>query len=136
MSMPVSFSGAPQIWSGASIPMPPQQKMDNLFSLMDTNGDGSISKSELTQAFQTQKVPFGFKKMGPDALYSQLDPNNTGSVSKSDFISKMLNLMKTLRGGRAPQQPGDATQPDSTPNQPTPGGDPELGLGTLVDVYA
>ena len=52
-----------------------------LFSQIDTNGDGSINKSELEQAV----TAVGGTAQAADALYAQLDPNNTGSVSEQQL---------------------------------------------------
>jgi Ca2+-binding EF-hand superfamily protein len=68
-----------QGWPGAS--QPGGQLAQNLFSQIDSNGDGSISKAELEQAVTAA----GGTKAGADALYAKLDPNNTGSVSEQQF---------------------------------------------------
>jgi Ca2+-binding EF-hand superfamily protein len=88
---------SPMIMSGASMRMPPQQKMTNLYNMIDTAGTGSISKSQFQTAFQTLNPPAPFKRAGVDAVFAQLDPNNTGSVSKADFIAGMQRLMVSLR---------------------------------------
>ncbi len=123
----------PQIWSGASAPMPPQQKMSNLFNQIDSNGDGNITQQELTQAFQNLKMPPAFKKMGADALFSKLDPNHTGSVSKQSFMTAMQNLMKQIRGHHSHgEQASLGTDTSSSVEPDTSSSD----LGNNVDVYA
>ncbi len=91
-------SSTSQVWSGASAPMSPTQKMSGLFDLIDTSGSGSITKSQFDQAFQTQNPPASFQSAGVDVVWNKLDPNGTGSVSKQDFVSTMTTLMKQLRG--------------------------------------
>jgi Ca2+-binding EF-hand superfamily protein len=93
----ISGGTPPAVVSGASARMPPQQKMTNLYQQIDTSGAGSITKSQLEQAFNTLNPPAPFKNAGVDAVYRQLDPNGTGSVSKADFISGMKTLMVSLR---------------------------------------
>jgi Ca2+-binding EF-hand superfamily protein len=97
----MSISGiggvSPMIMTGASMRMPPQQKMTNLFNAIDPSGAGAINKSQLANAFQTLNPPLPFKNAGVDAIFSALDPNNTGSVSKADFVSGMTSLMVSLR---------------------------------------
>jgi Ca2+-binding EF-hand superfamily protein len=97
----MSISGvggvSPTIMSGASMRMPPQQKMTNLFNMIDTSGTGSIDKSQLGAAFQNLNPPVPFKKAGLDYVWGQLDPNNTASVSESDFVSGMTQMMVSLR---------------------------------------
>jgi hypothetical protein len=83
--------------SGASNGAPPQQKMSNLFDLIDTSGSGSITQSQFEQAFQTKTPPAVFQKQGADAIFASLDPTGTGSVSKQDFVSTMSKLMVSLR---------------------------------------
>ncbi|HLN08105.1 MAG TPA: EF-hand domain-containing protein [Xanthobacteraceae bacterium] len=59
----------------------PAQLAQSLFSQIDTNGTGAITRSELEQAVTAA----GGTSQGADALYAQLDPNNTGSVSEQQF---------------------------------------------------
>jgi Ca2+-binding EF-hand superfamily protein len=70
-----------QGWPGASAFAPGSQLAQNLFSQIDSNGDGSISQGELEQAV----TGAGGTKAAADALYAKLDPNNTGSVSEQQF---------------------------------------------------
>jgi hypothetical protein len=100
MSMSINgmvSSPMPQIVSGASMRMPPTQKMENLFSQMDTTGSGSITKAQFEQALETMNPPAGFKAMGADAVFAHLDPNGSGSVSKQDFVKGMTQLMADIR---------------------------------------
>lgn len=87
--------------SGASMRMPPQQKMSNLFDAIDTSGSGSIGQSQFNKAFQSMNPPSVFKSQGADAIWNQLDPNGTGSVSRQDFVSTMKQLMASLRADPA-----------------------------------
>jgi Ca2+-binding EF-hand superfamily protein len=100
MSAAISGLGmavAPQAMTGASMRMPPAQKMANLFSQIDTTGSGSITKSQFENAFSSLNPPAGFKAMGADAVFSKLDPNGMGSVSKQDFINDMTKMMSEIR---------------------------------------
>ena len=69
--------------SGGSNPFAIFQQ--NLFNKIDSNGDGSITQSELEQAVTTA----GGTTQAADALYSQLDPNKTGSVSEQQFSQNL-----------------------------------------------
>src|SRR5579864_2527322 len=62
-----------------------QQLQQRLFSKIDANGDGSVTKSELEQAV----TKAGGTTTGADALYATLDPNNTGSVSEQQFAQNL-----------------------------------------------
>lgn len=87
----------PQVVSGASMRMPPSQKMANLFQQIDTANSGSISKTQFNQAFQTLNPPKGFQQMGASSVWSMLDPNGSGNVSKQDFVAMMTSLMSQVR---------------------------------------
>ena len=92
---------APQIYGGASPPMPPSSKMANLFNTIDSAGSGTISKSQFEQAFQTLNPPAAFKKAGAEAVWTKLDPTGSGSVGKSAFVDAMTAQMSQLRQGAA-----------------------------------
>jgi hypothetical protein len=55
-----------------------------LFSLLDTNGDGSISKSE----FEATLGQNG-NTAAADSLFAKLDPNGDGSVDPSELASAL-----------------------------------------------
>jgi len=80
-----------QGWPGASSAQGGGQLAQNLFSQIDSNGDGSISQSELEQAVTAA----GGTKAGADALYAKLDPNGTGSVSEQQFAQGLANLSQS-----------------------------------------
>ena len=61
-----------------------RQFQQNLFDQIDTNGDGSVSKSELEQAVSKA----GGTTQAADALYSVLDPGNSGGFSEQQFAQK------------------------------------------------
>jgi hypothetical protein len=103
----ISSNSALHAMSGASTGSPPQQKMSNLFDLIDSSGTGSITQSQFTQAFQTMNPPPAFQQQGADAIFAALDPNGTGSVSKPDFVSTMSKLMVSLRAD-LPAQSGSS----------------------------
>lgn len=104
----IGSSTSTQAMTGASMRMPPAQKMSNLFSQIDTSGTGAINKDQFTQAFSSLNPPAGFKTQGADAIFAKLDANGTGSVSRQDFISGMTSLMSQIRQQR--HQTEDAGQ--------------------------
>ncbi|TLS66320.1 EF-hand domain-containing protein [Mariprofundus erugo] len=93
----------PQAMTGASMRMPPAQKMTALFDRIDTNGQGSINKQQLAQAFQQMNPPRPFQQAGLEHVWGQLDQKNSGTVSKQEFVSGMTTMMTQLR-----QQPSMA----------------------------
>jgi Ca2+-binding EF-hand superfamily protein len=98
---PISGTAQPQMVSGASMRMPPNQKMSNLFSNIDTSNSGSINQAQFNQAFQTLNPPAAFKNQGASAIWNSLDPNGTGSVSKQNFVDTMKQLMVSPRSDPA-----------------------------------
>ncbi len=88
---------SPSVVSGASGSGGATKKMTTLFDQIDNSGTGSISKSQLEQAFQTQNPPAAFKALGSDKLFQKLDPQGTGSVSKQSFVSTMAQLSESFR---------------------------------------
>lgn len=120
--------------SGASASSPPQQKMSNLFDMIDSSNTGTISQSQFTQAFQTMNPPGVFQQQGSDSVFAALDPAGTGSVSKADFVSTMSKLMASLRAESSTQSgssPADTLtaglqslsqiDPASVPSDASPG---------------
>jgi Ca2+-binding EF-hand superfamily protein len=139
MSAAISGMGAHmavQAMTGASMPMPPGQKMSNVFSQIDTSNSGSISKSQFSQAFSSLNPPSSFKSMGADAVFSRLDTNNTGSVSKQQFVSGMSQMMSEVRAQKheAYVQQASATPPVQTTINASSYGLSQLG--THIDVKA
>lgn len=102
----------PQTMSGASMRMPPQQKMSDLFQLIDTSGTGSITRSQFENAFNNMNTPSAFKAIGLDAAWAKLDPSGSGQVSKQDFIAAMKTMM--THGHRRHAQ--EATPPQTLAN--------------------
>lgn len=70
------------------------QLAQNLFNRIDSDGTGSITKSELESAVTSA----GGTTAAADALYADLDPNDTGSVSESQFTSTIQSLLDPQMG--------------------------------------
>jgi hypothetical protein len=70
-----------------------QSIADQLFSKLDTNGDGSVSKSELESAFQSVASANGTDPttatQQADDLFAKLDTNGDGSVSQTEVEQGM-----------------------------------------------
>jgi hypothetical protein len=62
-----------------------QQFQQNLFSQIDTNGDGAVSQSELEQAV-TQA---GGNSQAADALYSLINPGNSAGFDEQQFAQAL-----------------------------------------------
>jgi Ca2+-binding EF-hand superfamily protein len=70
---------------GGGAAFSPLQIAQNIFTQIDSNGDGAITQGELEQAVTAA----GGDKAGADALYAKLDPNGTGSVSEQQFTDAL-----------------------------------------------
>ena len=125
-------SGSTQVWSGASMPKSPTQKMDNLFQKIDTSGSGSITKAQFEQAFQTMNPSKGFQQAGADAVWAKLDPNGTGSVSKQDFVGGMTSMMSGFRHHHG----GGASSTTSAAQTVTTSTSSLSSLGSNIDTTA
>jgi hypothetical protein len=100
MSFAISNVGggysSPQVYSGASGYASPSAKMSQVYSQIDSPGTGSITSDQFQQSFSKLNPPANFQSLGAEAIFNQLDPAGTGSISKSDFVTGMVNLMKSL----------------------------------------
>jgi Ca2+-binding EF-hand superfamily protein len=90
-----------------------------LFTQLDANGDGSLTKSELEQAV----TKAGGTVASADALYAKLDPSNTGSVSAQQFVQNLPGAHHHHHHGGGGATPSDALASDSTTS----------GTGTSTD---
>ena len=96
-----------QLASATQVPGPSQ-----LFSELDTNGDGQISQSE----FETALGNDGIDKSSADALFAKLDTNGDGSISQSELASAQRaaghhhhHHMHAGGGGQADATSGQST---------------------------
>jgi Ca2+-binding EF-hand superfamily protein len=71
--------------------------IDRIFSKLDSNGDGSIDKSELTSFVQSAQAP-GDTSVDVDKIFSTLDADGDGSVTKQDFGDAARRLHDQLQG--------------------------------------
>src|SRR3984893_8649724 len=76
-----SASGA----TTTSAPTDPSSALKDLFSQLDANGDGQISKSEFENALGAG----GTNIAQADAVFSKLDKNGDGSVSLDELTSAL-----------------------------------------------
>ncbi len=99
-----------QGWPGTSGGDPASVLGQNLFSQIDADGDGSITKSELEQAV----TKAGGTAQAADALYAQLDPNNAGSVSQQQFTDALSQMLPHHHHGHR-GKPGDSNGAENAP---------------------
>jgi Ca2+-binding EF-hand superfamily protein len=84
-TMECAMSDISSLGGSSSYALAVQQLQQQLFQQVDTNGSGSVTKTQLEQAVSKA----GGSTAGADALYAQLDPNNTGSVSEQQFAQNL-----------------------------------------------
>jgi Ca2+-binding EF-hand superfamily protein len=75
-------------------------RLDKMFSKIDADGDGKITKAEMEQAFANR--PGGTQKA--DQLFAAMDPDGTGSITKDQFAAGM---QKMHRHGAKPPSADD-----------------------------
>ena len=85
------------------------QTEEQLFANIDTNGDGSISQSELTR-FMSQLSAAGSASLpvNSSSLYSALDTSGGSGISLQDFQSNIGTFVDALRSQLAAAQAGTA----------------------------
>jgi Ca2+-binding EF-hand superfamily protein len=77
----------------------PAEMANDLFSKLDTSGQGYIQKSDLQAALdKMSSSTSGSSSSTPsvDDMFSQLDGNKDGKVTKSEFSDKMKQLTEQL----------------------------------------
>ena len=104
--------------SGTTTPDPLSPQQQKVFSELDTNGDGTVTKSELEADFGTNN------KQLADAVFSKLDTNNDGSISASEFGA---GTTKTAHHGHHHHMQASSADPSSS-SDPTPSQDPLAAL--------
>ena len=143
--MEISRAGGmsqPAVMSGASARRPPQQKMSQLFDMIDASGSGTITKDQFQKAFQSLEPPAKLQAVGASQLWARMDTNRTGSVSKRDFLKVMLDAIRNQGGSGQEIAPASATR---TANAATaalkalgnpPERDPTAVPGGLINVLS
>ncbi len=102
----------------SSNPLSPAQQ--KVFSELDTNGDGTISQSELETDFGTNN------KQLADAVFSKLDTNGDGSISQDEFGA---GTTKTAHHGHHHHHmQADSSQSTDPSQDPTQSQDPLSAL--------
>jgi Ca2+-binding EF-hand superfamily protein len=85
MSALLAAQGQPPTPSTTPAPTSPSSALKDLFSQIDSNGDGQISKSEFENALGAG----GTNIAQADAVFSKMDKNGDGSVSLDEMSSAL-----------------------------------------------
>lgn len=105
----------------------PAEMADNLFSKLDTSGQGFIQKSDLQSAFAqiSSSSQASDTSSNVDELFSQLDTDSDGKVTKQEFSDTLQKLSEQLEQQFQSSRMQGAMQAGGmggTPPPPPPGG--------------
>lgn len=84
---------------------------EEMFTSIDTDGDGSISKTELSAFFESAPAGNG-QALSVDDIFSQDDGDSDGLISKDEFLSAM-EARKSERQGPPPPPQDSASSSES-----------------------
>lgn len=73
----------------------PAKMAENLFSKLDTSGQGYLEKADLQSAFDSMSTNTD-STTNVDDLFTRLDSNSDGKVTKDEFSSSMSKLAQQL----------------------------------------
>jgi len=112
----------------------PKEMANDLFSKLDTSGQGYIEKTDLQGAFDqaSSKANASGSSTGADDLFSQLDTDGDGKVTKQEFSDSVKKLVEELdqqlqsarTQGSMPQMAGMGGKPPGPP----PGAGEDQGM--------
>jgi hypothetical protein len=111
MSALLAAQGQPSTGSTTSASTSPSNALQDLFSQIDANGDGQISKSEFENALGAG----GTNVAQADNVFNKLDANGNGSVSLNELTSALKGAggkghhQHVASSGAADDATGDAT---------------------------
>jgi Ca2+-binding EF-hand superfamily protein len=79
------------------------QAVDQLFKKADSDSDGKITKSELTQAGESDSVEISSsgREMSVEEVFNLLDTGDKGYITKQDAASGLEKLQSTSGGAAA-----------------------------------
>ena len=100
------------------------QMKDRLFSKVDTDGSGSVDKSELQSMLDDIAKKTGATAQSADALFGKLDTDGDGSISKDELDAGMKSLMPK------PASTIAFAQQSAAPQGPQPGPPPGTSAAT------
>ena len=109
----------------------PTEIADDLFSKLDTSGQGYIEKADLQNALSqaSSKGNASGSSTGADDLFSQLDTNGDGKVTKQEFSDTVKKLADELdqqfQSGRTQ---GSMPPMGGMPPGPPPGAENDKGM--------
>jgi Ca2+-binding EF-hand superfamily protein len=113
----------------------PAEMAENLFSKLDTSGQGYIEKVDLQSAFDkvSSNTNTSSFTSSVDDMFSQLDTDSNGKVTKEEFTSSLKKLSDELdqqfQSGRMQEAMQMGGMGEGMGGMPPPGGMPPGGNG-------
>jgi hypothetical protein len=103
MSEPISAIGTSPTWQTRLAAMQ-QQLSQTLFKAADTNGDGTISKSEFESFYTkfmgaTSQSQVATQTAAADQLFQQLDTQGIGQLNATQFAAALKQIMSQQAHG-------------------------------------
>lgn len=123
MSTISGVSSASSAWSGMSSARA-SSRADRMFSKVDTDGSGSVDKTELQDMLDDMAQKTGTSLGSADDLMTKMDSNGDGSLSKDELASGMKSLMPPPSSTvDFAQQSGGGLPPPPPPDSASGSGD-------------
>lgn len=98
-----------QTSSDASTTNQTRPSLSDLFSKIDSNGDGSLTESEFVS-----NRPKGMSEEQAQQMWNKLDPSGSASLTKSEFVSAMESLQPPQGGPAGQAELASASATDSS----------------------
>jgi Ca2+-binding EF-hand superfamily protein len=92
------MSSQMQLGSAPPPPPPPKEDSSQMFSSIDTDGDGSISKTEL-ESFVSSRSGESGQGSSVDDILARDDADGDGSISSTEFEDAMSSRRPQRHGG-------------------------------------
>ena len=93
----------------------PSQLANDLFSKLDTKGQGFLQQADLETAFSNAAAAGGSSatdKAGADAVFKALDSNGDGKLTKQEMTDSVKNIFSQIDGARGHQRIGGDSDGD------------------------
>jgi hypothetical protein len=115
---------------GSAMSYDPTQRAADFFKKADSNGDGSIDKSEFKAILSKGPNGKGLTDADIDKIFSQVDSNGDGKIDQTENA----NQMKKMGGGKGGPPPAGGMPPSGgAPKSVTASGSSSSSSGKVYD---
>ena len=103
-----SVSGTGAGYDSSTVAQARPRAVDQIFQKIDADRDGKITKTELTQYFESDSVETGSSGQTPsvEAVFNALDTGDKGYITKQDVANGMAQAPPKPPGGEGPEAGG------------------------------